>query len=145
MTKPPMYSVREHYAPAGALRRGDGGEVLGAHFSVREHHAPVGALRLLVVVDAQRCAVRRELDQGIEVLPLSELLLCLVIHERVELAPDIALEDVLCVLVVGAHDVYLSPHPGGMPVLSCRKSTCSTPGWRVSKMRFHDTILLPLK
>ncbi len=81
----------------------------------------------LVVVDAQRCAVRRELDQGIEVLPLSELLLCLVIHERVELAPDIALEDVLCVLVVGAHDVYLSPHPGGMPVLSCRKSTARRP------------------
>jgi len=91
----------------------------------------------LVVVDAQRCAVRRELDQGIEVLPLSELLLCLVIHERVELAPDIALEDVLCVLVVGAHDVYLSPHPGGLPVFSCKNTARRPDGGEQDEVSRH--------
>jgi len=60
-------------------------------------------VKLLRVVDAQRGAVRRELNQGVEVLPLSELLLRLVIHISVEPAPDISLDDVFCVLVVGTH------------------------------------------
>ena len=97
------------------------------------------------VVDAQRGAVCRELNQGVEVLPLSELLLCLIVQECVELAPDTSPDDVFCVLVVGAHDAHLSPHPGGVPVLSLRKKTLLNAGWRVSKMRFHDAILLPLK
>ena len=40
------------------------------------------------------------------------------------------------------HD-SLSPHPDGMSMFY--KKHCSTPGWRLSKMRFHDTILPPLE
>ena len=60
-------------------------------------------VKLLRVVNTQRGAVCRELNQGVEVLPLSELLLRLVIHISVEPAPDISLDDVFCVLVVGTH------------------------------------------
>ena len=66
-----------------------------------------------VVVDAQRGAVCRELNQGVEVLPLSELLLCLIVQECVELSPDVAPGDALRVLVIGTHGGHLSPHPDG--------------------------------
>ena len=98
---------------------------------------PTKLVELPGVVDAQRGAVRRELDQDVEVLSLSELLLCLVIHERVELAPDIALEDVLCVLVVGAHDVYLSPHAGGLPVFSCKNTARRPDGGEQDEVSRH--------
>jgi len=106
---------------------------------------PTKLVELPGVVDAQRGAVRRELDQDVEVLPSSELLLRLVIHISVEPAPDVAPGDVLRVLVVGAHDAHLSPHPGGVPVSSLGGSTASGARMAASKMRFHDTILLPLK
>ena len=97
-----------------------------------------------VVVDAQRGAVRPELNQDVEVLSLSELLLCLVIHVGIKAPTDASVEDVGPRIVVGAH---------GKPLSSSRRSAyvfpqekhCSTPGRRVSKMRFHDTILPPLK
>lgn len=64
---------------------------------------PTKLVELPGVVDAQRGAVRRELDQDVEVLPSVQLLLRLVIHISVEPAPDISLDDVFCVLVVGTH------------------------------------------
>ena len=100
--------------------------------------------KLPVVINTQRSAVCSELDQGIQVLPSSELLLCLMIQERVELAPDTPVHDMFRVLVIRTHDGSLSPYLDGVSVLSLRKH-CSTPGWRLSKMRFHDTILPPLK
>ena len=43
-----------------------------------------------------------------------------------------------------AHDTTLSSPRRNACVFSQGKH-CSTPGWRLSKMRFHDTILPPLK
>ena len=104
---------------------------------------PTKLVELPGVVDAQRGAVRRELDQDVEVLPSSELLLRLVIHISVEPAPDVAPGDVLRVLVVGAHDANLSPHPNG--TVRVLQKTLLDARMAASKMRFHDTILLPLK
>ena len=95
------------------------------------------------VVDAQRCAVRRELDQGIEVFPIPELFFCLIVQECVELAPDTTLNDVFRVLVIGTH----SGHPLSSPGRNCPCfiKTLLDARMAASKMRFHDTILLPLK
>jgi len=98
---------------------------------------------LLVIVDTHRCGVCRKSDRSVQVLSLSQPILGHVVHAGIELSPDTPLRYVGPRIAVGAHD-YLSPHPGGMPVFSCKKH-CSTPGWRVSKMKFHDTILPPLK
>ena len=95
--------------------------------------------KLPVVINTQRSAVCSELDQGIQVLPSSELLLCLMIQERVELAPDTPVGDVFRVLIVDAHDESLSSPRRSACVFSQEKH-CSTPGWRVSKMRFYDAI-----
>ncbi len=102
------------------------------------------SIELLGTVDAQRGAVRRELDQGIEVFSIPELFFCLIVQECVELAPDTPVHDMFRVLVIRTHDGSLSPYLDGVSVLSLRKH-CSTPGWRLSKVGFHDTILPPLK
>ncbi len=60
-------------------------------------------VKLLRVVNAQRGAVCREFDENVEVFASVQLLLRLVIHISVEPAPDISLDDVFCVLVVGTH------------------------------------------
>ena len=69
-----------------------------------------------VAVDAQRGAVCLELDESIEMFPVSKLLFRLVIHKGVELAPDVPLCDVFSVLVIGTHGGHLSPHSDGMSV-----------------------------